>query len=228
MTAAALAAAMSLDASPAAAQKKQPAARATARCRVDSTAAWYARQRAWLDAAERRGWSDTTFRAALLRAAGLDAAGAPPVQLGFDVAGIDAPPATGVVDTVLVARLDSLAATRSARWPTSAVVGAAGTRAVWLLARRDSALARVALHRMMEAGPEESNAADVAVLEDRQRVANGRKQIYGTQFTVAGGRVTLAPMEDSAHVDLRREGAGLPPFRLSACLARQAVAARGS
>ena len=78
---------------------------------------------------------------------------------------------------------------------------------------------------MMEAGPEESNAADVAVLEDRQRVANGRKQIYGTQFTVAGGRVTLAPMEDSAHVDLRREGAGLPPFRLSACLARQAVTA---
>ena len=53
---------------------------------------------------------------------------------------------------------------------------------MWLLASRGSALAPVALHRMMEAGPEESPPAAVAVLEDRLRIANGRKQIYATQL----------------------------------------------
>jgi hypothetical protein len=80
---------------------------------------------------------------------------------------------------------------------------------------------------MMEAGPEESNAADVATLEDRLRLQSGRKQIYGTQFRVgADGRLVLAPMEDSAHVDLRREDAGLPAFATSACLARKVAGAR--
>ena len=52
------------------------------------------------------------------------------------------------------------------------------------------------------------------------RLVWGRKQIYGTQFRVgAGGRVELSPMEDSAHADMRREDAGLPPFKVGICLA---------
>lgn len=62
---------------------------------------------------------------------------------------------------------------------------------------------------MMEAGPAESPAADVATFEDHLRLVWGRKQIYGTQFRVgAGGKVELSPMEDSAHADMRREDAG--------------------
>jgi hypothetical protein len=53
------------------------------------------------------------------------------------------------------------------------------------------------------------------------RLQSGRKQIYGTQFRIDGGRLVLAPMEDSAHVDLRREDAGLPAFKTSACLANE-------
>jgi hypothetical protein len=73
----------------------------------------------------------------------------------------------------------------------------------------------------MEAGPVESPAVDVATLEDRVRLQAGRKQLYGTQFRVDDrGTIVLAPMEDSAHADLRREDAGLPPFALGLCLAK--------
>ena len=50
-------------------------------------------------------------------------------------------------------------------------------------------------------------AADVATLEDRVRLASGRKQIYGTQLVSENGLLRLAPMEDSAHVELRRDAA---------------------
>jgi len=88
-----------------------------------------------------------------------------------------------------------------------------------MIVQRDTALARAALKRMMEAGPDESNAADVAILEDRMRLLAGRKQLYGSHFRADGGKLTLLPTEDLAHVDLRREDAGLPPFKLSECLA---------
>jgi Family of unknown function (DUF6624) len=100
------------------------------------------------------------------------------------------------------------------------VVGAQGVRAVWLLTSRDSALARVALHRMMEAGPEESPPAAVAILEDRLRIAAGRKQLYATQLVkAADGNLEPAPVEDPKHVDLRRDAAGLPPFAQAICAA---------
>jgi len=74
---------------------------------------------------------------------------------------------------------------------------------------------------MMEAGPSESFGADVATLEDKVRLMSGRKQLFGTQFRVdETGKVVLAPMEDSAHADLRREEAMLPPLRLGLCLAK--------
>jgi hypothetical protein len=130
-------------------------------------------------------------------------------------------------ESAAVTQLRTLASARGSEWPTKSVVGAKGVRAVWLLAHIDTALTRSALKRMMEAGPEESNAADVATLEDRLRLQSGRKQIYGTQFRVgADGKLMLAPMEDSTHVDLRREDAGLPAFTTSACLAQKAVSVR--
>ncbi len=74
---------------------------------------------------------------------------------------------------------------------------------------------------MMEAGPTESNAADVAAPEDCLRLVWGRTQIYGTQFLHGtDGKVVLMPMEDSSHADLRREDAALPPRKTGICLAR--------
>jgi len=186
-------------------------------CRVDSTAAWYQDQRARLDESK-GGWSDDALRDALVRGTSLDIEAPLPVQLGFELH--DAPPA-GRGDSATVERLRALAAQRGARWPTRSVVGPAGVRAVWLVAAGDTALAPVVLHRLVEAGPDESLPADVAVLEDRLRIRAGRRQLYGSQMRVVNGRVTPYPIEDAEHVDLRRESAGLPPLALSLCLARR-------
>jgi hypothetical protein len=60
----------------------------------------------------------------------------------------------------------------------------------------------------------------VAVLEDRLRIANGRKQLYATQLVGAGdGKLEPAPVEDPKHVDLRRDAAGLPPLAQAICAA---------
>lgn len=201
------------------AQRGNASPRGAGTCRVDSAAAWYKRQRVWFDDTAHR-WSNDTLRLSLLRAAGLSEASPIEVQWGWTIIG-EGPGASG--DSVMVGSLLGLARTRGSSWPTKTVVGAAGTHAVALLALRDTALGRTALRRMMEAGPDESPPADVALLEDRIRLISGRKQIYGTQFQRTDKGLVLSPMEDSTHVDLRREDAGLPPFTLSACLARAAA-----
>ncbi len=187
-----------------------------AACHVTATAPWPAKQNEWF-AESKHDWSDDAMRASLLRAAAGEL-GVPP-QLGilFDHRAGDAGPGADSVSSALLA----LAAQRGSAWPTRSVVGPAGVHAVYLLALRDTALGRATLHRMMEAGPAESPAADVAVLEDHMRLASNRKQIYGTQFRVnAAGKVELMPMEDSAHADLRREDASLPPLKVGICFAK--------
>jgi hypothetical protein len=193
-------------------------------CKVDSSAQWFVKQREWLDDAKAT-WSNDTLRTSLIRAAHRESAKPLSVQMGWEIQ--DDALLLMAGESTAVASLRALASTRGSVWPTKSVAGASGVRAVWLLAHLDTALARSALKRMMEAGPEESNAADVATLEDRLRLQSGRKQIYGTQFRVRpDGKLALAPMEDSAHVDLRREGAGLPAFKTSACLAQKAASVR--
>ena len=96
-----------------------------------------------------------------------------------------------------------------------------------LIAQRDSALALAAMRRMMEAGPGESSPAEVAVLDDMRRVKVGRGQIHGTQFARGPGGVVIAGrLEDSVRVDMRRDGAWLPPLAVSACLAARAAGGR--
>ena len=183
---------------------------------LDTTAEWFTRQRAWLSDAK-RDWSDDAFRTALVAASGIDASHPLAVQRGVQREG---DPASTTSDSVMLARLRTLASTRGSTWPTRVVVGAAGVRSVWLVAQHDTALQRTALHRMMESGPDEALAADVAVLEDRVRLQSGRKQLYGSQLHMAGDKLVPAPIEDSAHVDLRRDAAGLPPLGQAICMVR--------
>lgn len=194
--------------------------RAQAACRWSDGDPWVRRQSEFFNEAA-GGWTNDSLRTALLSAANVRVPLAAPVQRGVQVEGREGQPSAA--GRAMIAQLNLLAAVRGSAWPTRSVVGAAGTHAVYVLAQYDTALMRSGLHRAMEAGPVESPAADVAAWEDRLRLLSGRKQIYGTQFRIdARGNVVLAPMEDSAHADLRREDAGLPPFKLGLCFARNA------
>ena len=186
---------------------------------LDTSAGWYRKQHAWTNDT-RHDWSNDSLRVALIRAAGLDTQTSGTALLGYEVAGT-APNETALADSTALVYLRGLTRSRGTPWPTRSVVGAAGVRAVWVLVGRDSALSRVALHRMMEAGPDESLPAAVAMLEDRLRVLNGRKQLYGTQVArKADGTLEPLPIEDPKHVDLRRDAAGLAPLAQMTCALR--------
>ena len=176
-------------------------------CTVDMPQRWAEHQRAWLDESA-HSWTNDTLRTALLRAVG-DTTSLGALQFGI---GWTNSPVRAISDTALVAQLMALARQRGANWPTKSVVGAKGVRAVAALAMRDTSLERVVIHRLMEAGPDESFAPDVAMIEDRMRLRDGRKQLYGT---VGANQGPAPATEDLKHVDLRREGALLPPFKLS-------------
>jgi hypothetical protein len=63
--------------------------------------------------------------------------------------------------------------------------------------------------------PEGASAmAELALLEDRVRVAEGRPQVYGSQMrsAPAGGPPALEPIADEACVDRRRASVGLEPL----------------
>lgn len=205
---------------PSAAQTRKAAtATSVGACRYSPGDAWVARQAEFFDDSK-HDWSDDTLRTALLKAAGITASLKAPVHNGVEIAGQATP--LGPTADAMIDALKKLGAVRGATWPTKSVVGAAGTHAVYLLAQHDTALGRTVLKHMMEAGPTESPAIDVAVFEDHMRLIWGRKQLYGTQFRkTPDGKVVLAAMEDSAHADLRRGNAGLPPFALGLCFARE-------
>jgi hypothetical protein len=54
----------------------------------------------------------------------------------------------------------------------------------------------------------------LAFLEDRILVAEGKKQVYGTQlqWTAATGQLELAPIEDEGNVEAGRAELGLGPL----------------
>jgi hypothetical protein len=60
----------------------------------------------------------------------------------------------------------------------------------------------------------DAHPAHYALLLDRVRMADGRDQVYGSQFvrTEDGSSVVPWPIEDAEHVDARRERVGLTPL----------------
>jgi hypothetical protein len=101
-------------------------------------------------------------------------------------------------------------------WPGRTLAGEDGAHAAWLLAQhadRDPVLQRTFLDALRGAVARgEAAASDLAYLEDRVRVSDGRPQLFGTQFTVTGGGLDPHPVEDPERLDERRAEAGLEPF----------------
>jgi hypothetical protein len=215
-----------------------PAAKPTAKkaapscAKPDTSAAWYKRQWATLDETGLK-WSNDSLRSALLDAAGLTVATALVPQLGWQNA--SAPVVVTPAESAMVVMLKrrggrggrGRGATPAAPgtpappppspWPLKSIVGAAGVRAVFVIMQTDSALQESGMHQLMEPGPDEAIAADIAILNDRSRLLVGRKQLFGTQLHLVNGKLVPLPMEDSAHVDLRRSDAGFPPLAWSVC-----------
>jgi hypothetical protein len=105
-------------------------------------------------------------------------------------------------------------------WPTEARVGADAAQGAWLIAQHADtqldvqrlalALLRVAVAEGAAGAP---TARELATLEDRVAVNEGRPQTYGTQIAdVADGRPVPWPCTEPERLDELRAGVGLEPF----------------
>ncbi|WP_336206656.1 DUF6624 domain-containing protein [Nonomuraea sp. LPB2021202275-12-8] len=104
-------------------------------------------------------------------------------------------------------------------WPGHAMVGEDGAHAAWALIQHadlDLDLQRRGLAMMRQAVDDgDADPGDLAYLTDRVLVAEGKPQVYGTQWeTTADGQwKPRTPIENEAQVDGRREAAGLKPLQ---------------
>ncbi len=100
-------------------------------------------------------------------------------------------------------------------WPKYSDVGIDGGNAAWLLVQHadaDPLFQRTCLDLMSELPGSEVSQANMALLTDRVYLREGKKQIYGTQFSVRDGEWVPRDIEDEDNVDARRASVGLPPL----------------
>jgi tetratricopeptide (TPR) repeat protein len=101
-------------------------------------------------------------------------------------------------------------------WPGKSLVGETGNLAAFLVIQHsDLKTQGKYLPLFREAVKKgEADAGQLALLEDRVLVGNGKKQIYGTQLRTnyETGETTLYEIEDEKNVDKRRAEVGLPPL----------------
>jgi hypothetical protein len=113
------------------------------------------------------------------------------------------------------ARLDAIIATHG--WPGRRLVGEEGARAAWLILQH--AIAQPDFQRrgllllQYAANRGDVPLDEVAMLEDRVRVFEGRPQKYGTQYDWdERGELSPHPIDDAEAVDDRRRALGLTPM----------------
>lgn len=100
-------------------------------------------------------------------------------------------------------------------WPGRSTAGEDGANAAWLLVQHadaDRGFQRTCLDLMAKLPTGEVTPSQVAYLTDRVLLAEGKKQVYGTQFITSGGKLVPRPIEDEKDVDKRRAAAGLSPL----------------
>jgi hypothetical protein len=98
-------------------------------------------------------------------------------------------------------------------WPGKSSVGEGAAADAWLLVQHadaDRAFQKHCLELMKPMLAEnEISRSNYAYLTDRILVSEGRKQFYGTQFTIIDGDFSPEPIEDEANVDKRRKEMGM-------------------
>lgn len=97
-------------------------------------------------------------------------------------------------------------------------VGETGADHFWLLVQHqdeDTAFQKEVLVLMKKAvAAKDASPSSYAMLVDRVLSNTGKKQLYGTQFSLNKDKTSFEPqpIEDSLHVDKRRAEMGLPPL----------------
>jgi hypothetical protein len=102
-------------------------------------------------------------------------------------------------------------------WPGNRVVGADGAEAAWFVVQdaiEDPALQERCLDYLdVAVAIGDADPVHAAYLSDRVRMAEGRKQLYGSQFVIgADGSFGPWPFDDRHAVDRRRQRLGLCSF----------------
>ncbi len=101
-------------------------------------------------------------------------------------------------------------------FPNSSQVGHAGVGNAWLLVQHASSDKPFMAKALKLARPlmlkGELARGKYALLVDRVRLQQGKKQVYGSQLRGKPGHFVVLPLEDPAHVDQRRAKMGLEPL----------------
>jgi hypothetical protein len=101
-------------------------------------------------------------------------------------------------------------------WLSKAVVGKTGNSAVWLVIQHADLATQEKYYPIMEKAVQENKASrkDLAYLEDRILMRQGKKQLYGTQYKLDSetNEMKLWEVEDPDRLNERRASVGLPPM----------------
>ncbi|XQW83595.1 DUF6624 domain-containing protein [Thalassotalea piscium] len=101
-------------------------------------------------------------------------------------------------------------------WVTKDLVGVKGVGAAFLVIQHSPDVAfkvkMLPYLKQSYLNGEGVSGQQVALLTDRVLIAQGKKQIYGTQADVSDGKVVFSPIEDETNVDKRREEMKMPPL----------------
>ncbi len=101
-------------------------------------------------------------------------------------------------------------------WPGLSFVGEEGSMAAFLVLDHADMPYREQYMRLVQEAVRmgEISPSLAATLEDRNLTEQGKKQIYGTQFSIdeKGGKGSMRPIGDPEGVNMRRKKVGLPPL----------------
>lgn len=96
-------------------------------------------------------------------------------------------------------------------WLGISEIGELGNQAIFMTMQHADLENQVRYYPLLMESAEkgESHLADMATMEDRILVRQGKKQRYGTQSKYVDGKKTLLPIEDEKNVNKRRKSVGL-------------------
>ena len=102
-------------------------------------------------------------------------------------------------------------------WPKINAVGEEASTAAWLLVQHagsNPSFQKMILQKMKQLPKKEVDQKQIAKLEDRIRLLEGKKQLYGTSFNIdlKTKKLTVDPIYDIKNIDKRRKKLGLDSF----------------